>query len=253
MQKGLISSGETERNVGEYLVNNLKPNAAARAIPAVCARLFLFWLTAASLAAEQEQIIASWLRHQTNVQSWTADFVQTRSLKALTQPLTTTGRVWFAAPQNFRWELGSNQTVAIRNDGEMLVVYPRLKRAERYDFNATGPSEWKDALSLLQSGFPRSRADLDRQFRTLSLTRTNDLYQLALEPASVGARKMMPRIHLFISTNATLAGTELVFMDGSTMRNDFTNIRTHVDLTGKFDLVLPEGFKLVEPLKAERK
>jgi outer membrane lipoprotein-sorting protein len=212
---------------------------------------FLFALRA--FAADQEEIIASWLAKQTNVQTWAADFVQTRNLKALTEPLTSTGRVWFQAPQNFRWELGQNQTIAIRSNETMLVIYPRLKRAEKYDFAAAGPSEWKDALSLLQTGFPRSRAEIDHQFKILSLTETNHLYELALQPKSAGARKMMPQINVFISTNATLAGTELVFVDGSTMRNDFRNVQTNATVAGKFDLSLPPDYKLVEPMKAARK
>jgi outer membrane lipoprotein-sorting protein len=212
--------------------------------------IILFLCALPCLAAEQEQIIASWLRKQTNVQTWAADFIQTRTLKALTQPLVSTGRVWFAAPQNFRWELGSNQTIAIRSNETMMVIYPRLKRAEKYDFAAAGPSEWKDTLSLLQSGFPRSRTEIDQQFKILSLTETNNLYELALQPRSVGARKMMPQINVLISTNSTLAGTELVFVDGSTMRNDFQNIRTNVSVERKFDLTIPPEYKLVEPLKS---
>lgn len=204
-------------------------------------------------AADQNEIISGWLANQTNVQTWAADFVQTRNLKALTEPLVSTGKVWFAAPQNFRWELGQNQTIAIRSNETMVVVYPRLKRAERYDFAAAGPSEWKDALSLLQSGFPRSRAEIDQQFKILSLVETNNLYELALQPRSVGARKMMPQIDVFISTNLSLAGTELVFVDGSTMRNDFRNVQTNADIAGKFDLTVPANYKLVEPMKAARK
>lgn len=205
------------------------------------------------LAVDQEQIIGQWLGKQTNVQTWTADFTQTRNLKALAQPLVSTGRVWFAAPQNFRWELGHDQTIAIRSNETMLVIYPRLKRAEKYDFSAAGRSEWKDALSLLQSGFPRSRAEIDHQFKILSLTDTNQIYELALQPRSAGARKMMPEIDIFLSHDAMLAGTALVFADGSNMRNDFRNVRTNVPFEGRFNLAVPPDYQLVEPLKAGRK
>ena len=57
----------------------------------------------------------------------------------------------------------------------------------------------------------------------------------------------------FISTNSSLAGTELVFVDGSSMRNDFRNVRTNAPVEGKFDLTIPKDFKLVEPLKSARK
>jgi outer membrane lipoprotein-sorting protein len=204
-------------------------------------------------AADKEQIISGWLQIQTNVQTWTADFTQIRNLKALAQPLVSTGRVWFAAPQNFCWELGHNQTIAIRSNDTMMVIYPRLKRAEKYDFQNSGPNEWKDALGLLQSGFPRSRAEIDQQFNILSLAPIEKLYELELQPKSLGARKMMPQINILIQTNLTLAGTELVFADGSRMRNEFRNVRTNIPVSGKFDLAVPADFKLVEPLHGNRK
>src|SRR2546427_2688379 len=64
--------------------------------------------------------LTAWLSAQTNIQTWSADFTQTRTLKSLTQPLTGTGRVWFAAPNRFRWELGNPaQTIAVRQPDEM--------------------------------------------------------------------------------------------------------------------------------------
>ena len=208
-----------------------------------------------TLGADPNAVISGWLAHQTNVQTWAADFTQTRSLIALAQPLVSTGQVWFTAPQNFRWELGRDQTIAIRNDDTMLVLYPRLNRAERYAFANNTRSEWKDALALLQSGFPRSRDELEKQFNVISVSETNSpaALQLHLEPRSAGARKLMPRINILLTTNLVLSGTELVFIDGSRMRNDFSNVRTNFDVAGKFDLSVPATFKLVEPMKGARK
>jgi hypothetical protein len=82
------------------------------------------------------------------------------------------------------------------------------------------------------------------------------LKELRLEPKSAGARKMMPRINVLLTTNLTLAGTELVFVDGSRMRNDFGNVVTNVadaDLAGKFSLEVPPDFKLVEPMKGRKR
>ena len=43
-----------------------------------------------------------WLAAQTNVFAWSAEFVQVRQFKSLAQPLATPGRIWFAAPDQFR-------------------------------------------------------------------------------------------------------------------------------------------------------
>src|SRR5438045_2162479 len=52
----------------------------------------------AALRTEMNPAVASWLAGRANIQTWSADFTQTRKFKSLTQPLTATGRVWFAAP-----------------------------------------------------------------------------------------------------------------------------------------------------------
>src|SRR5690349_18299515 len=73
-----------------------------------------------SFSAETNSLLTSWLAAQTNIQTWSADFVQTRTFKALAQPLTATGHVWFAEPNRFRWELGRPpQTIAVRAAQEM--------------------------------------------------------------------------------------------------------------------------------------
>src|SRR5580765_5703542 len=105
---------------------------------------------------EMGPLFARWLDAQTNISTWSADFIQTRTLKSLAQPLTATGHVWFAAPNRFRWELGSPaQTVAVRSTKELLIIYPRLKRVERYPLAGEQTGPWREALSLLEAGFPR--------------------------------------------------------------------------------------------------
>jgi len=203
-------------------------------------------------AADTNAVLNAWLAAQTNLHTWRADFTQTRVLKTLKQPLRTPGRVWFAKPTSFRWELGTPaQTIAVRARDEMLLIYPRLKRAERYPVGAQASDEWREALALLEAGFPRDRADLDARFRILSLAETDGSWQLTLQPKSAFARKMMSEIRVGLATNTfELASTELVFVDGSRMRNDFTNPVLNPAFDEKiFDWKPDPDFKITEPLK----
>ena len=99
--------------------------------------MFAFCLSLAfqtiSAPTDTNAVLSTWIAAQANIHTWSADVVQTRTLKSLTQPLTAKGHVWFEAPNRFRWELGNPpQTIAVRGPEEMLVIYPRLKHAERY-------------------------------------------------------------------------------------------------------------------------
>jgi outer membrane lipoprotein-sorting protein len=212
-------------------------------------------LIALSAADRQPQVsppVSAWLSAQTNIQTWTADVTQIRTLKTLTQPLVSTGHVWFAAPNQFRWEIGNPpQTIAIRKSDEMLVIYPRLKRAERYSFTTQPSGPWKDTLALLEAGFPRNEADLTRQFKIAGVNTSNQLCELNLEPKSTSARHMMPRLTVAFSTNDfVLRATELQFADGSTMRNEFSSpvLNPQID-PALFAPQLTLDYKIIEPMK----
>ena len=206
----------------------------------------------AGKAAELNPVVVSWLAAQTNIQSWSADFVQTRSFKSLTQPLTATGHVWFAAPNRFRWELGNPaQTIAVRGSNDLLVIYPRLKRVERFPLSGEQAGPWKDALALLEAGFPRSAHELQAQYNILDQVIHEPIARLVLQPKSSAARRMMPQIKIeFDTRDFSLRATELQFADGSSLRNDFTHAVLNPAIEPQqFSPPIPADYKIVEPLK----
>jgi len=214
------------------------------------------WLTlcfAPSLAraADMDAQFERWFAAQTNLQSWAADFTQTRSLKVLTQPLVSTGKVW-VAPSRFRWELGQPaQTIALRQPDQMFIIYPRLKRAEKYPLSSVPPGPIKDAFALLDASLPRDRASMEARFRVLSAMETNSTLQVTLEPKSASARKFVSEIVVAFRTNDfAMATTEMRFADGSSLRNDFTNVLLNPTIDpAKFEAALPADFTVTEPLR----
>jgi outer membrane lipoprotein carrier protein len=208
-------------------------------------------IAACLLSLDAGAVLEAWFAAQKDLHSWSADFTQTRTLKTLTQPLTASGRLWFEAPGDFRWELGRPaQTIALRDGPDLYVIYPVLARAEHYSLGAAAPREMRDTMSLLNAGFPRNRQEFESQFRVLSVAQTNGLWRLALEPKSKFARQMMPELRIGLSSqNFALAFTEMVFVDGSSMRNDFSNAIVNPALdTNLFHWRPPANYKVTEPL-----
>jgi len=205
-----------------------------------------------SPAQDMNAALQGWLKAQTQIRSWEADFIQTRSLKSLAQPLTATGHVYFAAPNRFRWELGHPpRTIAVRVPEALLVIYPRLKRVERFPLTGGATGRWRDALALLEAGFPRSEADLQSQYNVLSQSVSGQICELTLQPRSLAARQMMPKIKVAFDTkDFSLRATELQFADGSTMRNDFQNAVLNPKVNEQwFAPNIPPDYKIVEPLR----
>jgi len=162
-----------------------------------------------------------------------------------------TGRVWFAAPNKFRWELGKPpQTIAVRSTDQLLVIYPRLKRMERFPLAGNRAGSWKDALALLEAGFPRSAAELAAQYDILEQQTDDSVGRLVLQPKSASARRMMPQIRIeFDLKNFSLRATTLQFADGSSLRNDFSNAVLNPPIDQQpFSPEIPKDYKVVDPL-----
>jgi outer membrane lipoprotein-sorting protein len=203
-------------------------------------------------AANTNSFLEAWLSAQSQLKTWTADFTQTRMLKTLKKPLTAKGHLTFAVPNNFRWQLGEPaQTIAVRNSNEMTVIYPKLKRAERYPLGGAGNEPWRDALALMDAGFPTSRAELEQRFKLTSLQITNDLAQITMEPRSAMAKKFMSEVQLTLRTNDfSMTANQLQFSDGSILRNEFTNsVKNPALPTNAFTAAIGADYTVVEPMK----
>jgi outer membrane lipoprotein-sorting protein len=133
----------------------------------------------------------------------------------------------------------------------MLVIYPRLERAEKYPLGAQAAGPWKDTLALLEAGFPRSQAELESQFKVVAERDADGLHEISLQPKSASARRMMPLIKIaFSPQDLSLRATELQFADGSSMRNEFTNQQLNPKLDELlFNPPISADYKIIEPLK----
>ena len=197
-----------------------------------------------------DKLLGSWFAAQGQLKTWSADVTQTRRLKSLKQPLVATGKIWVAMPDRFRWQVGDPpQTIALGRPGELQVIYPRLKRAEIYPLDPKKPGPWKDALALLDAGFPQSREDLEKRFRLLSVAETNGLMTLRLQPKNANVQKFMKEIVVGAATNDwELKSTEVRFVDGSTLRNDYTNAVPNSPAKDlQLDWPIPANYEIFKP------
>jgi outer membrane lipoprotein-sorting protein len=215
-----------------------------------CLWLLPCFITLAANADNYDAQFNKWFTAQTNMQTWSGNFIQTRSLMTLSEPLKSTGKVW-VEPGKFRWELGHPpQTIVIRNPNELLIVYPRLKHAEVYALDKIPAGPIKDAMALLDVSVPRSRAALEDHFQLLSAAVTNSDLQMTLQPKSQSARQFIGSVVMGFHTNDyVIADSQMDFSDGSTLRNDFTDVVFNQAMDPKlFETNLPPNYTVVEPL-----
>lgn len=233
------------------LISKIRVLLAAGLLP------LLFFPKASAGQDSSSEFLQAWLNQQAKIKTWSADVVQIRKLKSLVRPLKSRGQVWFSHPNRFRWQLGDPpRTIAVRKDDELLIIYPRLKQIERFARSKDIDPAWKQVLALLDVGFPSDAEAFFEQYEILSTRQTKKKWRFELRPAAETARRLLDRVWIEASKkDFSLLATELVFPDGSTMRNEFIHRRLNPDLDeALFDFEIGEGYQVVSPLeKREQK
>lgn len=194
----------------------------------------------------------AWLGRQENVTSLKADFTQTRKLKTFNKPLVSEGTLSFQEPESFRWEIEKpSPSIAIFGPEEVVVIYPKLKRAELMKMSDVAKTKYADTFELIKSGFPRSRKELERLFNIEGLEKKGDLYELRLSLKRRGSDNPVKEARVYFRPDqAGISATELELADGSLIRNDFKNMDINAKVPASaFDQTLPEGTAVSEPLK----
>jgi outer membrane lipoprotein-sorting protein len=231
---------------------NFPRSTTILALLAVGLLVLSFSLRARAEPASAREFLTAWLDQQEKIKTWSADVVQIRKLKSLVRPLKSRGRVWFLQPNRFRWQLGDPpRTIAVRKDNELLIIYPRLKQVERFAADVAADPAWRQALALLEVGFPSNADAFFARYQLVSTTQFKKSWRFELRPTAEEARRLLDRVTVEVhKRDFALLATELVFPDGSTMKNLFIHRRLNPDLDETlFDFEIEEGYTVVNPLQ----
>ena len=219
-----------------------------RLAPFLCAVLLPLPGIFAAESAPNLAPIKQWIERQNAFRSVSADFVQTRSLRTLKNPLQSPGHLWFVAPNTFRWELGKPaKTIVIRKGDTMWIVTPAKRRAERQNVKAAGGKGGMQSLAMLSFPLADSFADFQRKFEVLSLSVEGTRCRCELLPRDSSSRRMMRAMTLTFDTRtAHVISLGFVARDGSSLENRFSNIQVNPPIDrDRFDIDL-EGYEVVE-------
>ena len=176
--------------------------------------------------------IKRWLTKQEDLHTLQADFKQTRSYKNLRDPLALPGHVWYSAPGAFRWEIGDPpKTVVLRRGENYYVISPAKKHAERTPTAALNETANARRMPMMDFPFAKNFEDFNRRFEVVSVATEGTLCHLELLPRDVQAKNALAAIRIDFNTeNGHLMAFEFVTRDGSSMRNEFSNVRINQKL-----------------------
>ncbi len=171
--------------------------------------------------------VKKWIARQDDFHGVSADFTQTRALKALRDPLKSPGHLWFVEPDSFRWELGNPvKTIVLRKGESVFVITPAKKRAERH--TAAGRQDGIQSMATMSFQLAKDFAEFQRKFEVLAISTESTNCHLEVAPRDPATRKFLTAIKIdFDTTNGEMRAFEVVTRDGSSMRNEFSNVRVN--------------------------
>ena len=171
--------------------------------------------------------LKKWILRQKEVRTVQANFTQTRSFRALKDPLTSPGRIYFSAPRFFRWEVGDPpKTVVLRKGDIAYLIQPTKQRAERFSAAELGRPGGANPLPMMNFPLADSFEDFNRQFEAQAISVEGTRCHVELQPRDVQSQKLLDFLKLdFDTATGYLIAFEVRTRDGSMMRNDFSNVR----------------------------
>src|SRR5205823_3843207 len=115
-------------------------------MPKFFACTFLVALTVISVRAEPlssaeiKSLLARIRDRRATTPNLQADFQEERKVHLLDEPIASSGKVWFEAPNKFRREIKGNAPSITVSDGQQLwIYYPKFKSAEHYSLGKHSP------------------------------------------------------------------------------------------------------------------
>ena len=226
------------------------------AIGACCLLLAFLFLPLAGQAQEAAPLdlapLKKWLAYQSKVKTFAAHFTQSRRVKNFKKPLQSPGKLWFSAPGRFRWEIGDPpKNIAFLDQKELVIYQPGARRVKRFALSDVADSQWADTFNLAKMSFPHSLEELQKYFSIVSLQSSEQHCVLALQLKSERRRKLVKMATIYFNPEKSgLLATEILFQNGSSIRNDFTETFSNIEIPeAAFKMDFPEGTRFVEPLK----
>ena len=202
--------------------------------------LFLFATLPVSAADAPPDLapLKKWLAGQASVRTVQANFTQTRSFHALRDPIASPGHLAFSAPHSCRWELGDPpKTVVLRQGDTFYVIQPQKKHAERRSAADVSGQAASGGMPMMDFPFAKDFDDFNRRFEVLAISTEGARCHVEMLPRDPQMRRFLSAARIdFDTENGHLLSFEFVTRDGSSMRNDFTNVRLNAKVEpGRFD------------------
>lgn len=173
-----------------------------------------------------------------------ADFEEQRKIHLLDEPITSSGKVWFQAPNKFRLERKGNSPSVTVSDGQtMWIYYPKFKSAERYSLGKRSPLD--AAIAAITTAL--NLQNVENSFH-IAASKVANGYDLELMPRNPSMKRIFQRLALHLNNDLFAERTEMIQPNGDHIVTVYTNPAHAALPESTFEFAPPPGTDITTPL-----
>ncbi len=208
-------------------------------------RLFVDVLAAESLAPNDLKALLDRIRvKRAAAPQLQADFKEEKEVHLMNKPISSSGRVWFSAPNKFRRELNGNSPSVTVSDGQQLwIYYPKFQSAEHYSLGKHSPLDAGIAavtaalnLENVESGYH------------ITGSKTADGYELQLLPRNPSLKRLLKTFTIEMNGELQVQRTEMIQPSGDHIVTLYRNESRNPIPPGTFEFSPPPNTNVTTPL-----
>jgi len=193
-----------------------------------------------------KQVLARFDAVQAEINTLSAEFVQTTRNSLLRQPVVAKGEFYLTKPDSVLWEYSSPEPMRfVVSQGQYTGYFPERKRAEKRDIK-----RWSEQLFRF-FGLGQGSKDLAKFYEITLGPVEPDMkgtYLLVLSPKKRRVKKNVEEVKLWVDATTLLPQRiDYVGKDGNERQIRFENTRLNPDLAaGTYNLQLPPDVRVSE-------
>jgi len=210
-----------------------------------CLVLTVRLLPAAPLTAPEVKTLLERIREKRNAAPHVqADFHEEKVIRLMNKPISSSGKVWFQAPNKFRREVKGNAPSIMVSDGQQLwIYYPNFRSAEHYSLGKHSPLD--AGIAALNTAL-----NLENVESTFHITgaKAASGYDLMLLPRGPSMKRLFQRFNLHINDDLLAERTEMLQPNGDRIVTTYSNQTRAPIPSATFEFTPPTGTDVTTPL-----
>src|SRR6266403_853488 len=173
-----------------------------------------------------------------------ADFQEERKVHLLDEPITSSGKVWFQAPNKFRRETKGNAPSITVSDGQQLwIYYSKFKSAEHYSLAKRSPLD--AAISAITTAL--NLENVEHTFH-IAGEKAEKGYDLELTPRNPSMKRIFQKLLLHMSDDLFAERTDMLQPNGDQIVTTYQNPNHAAIPASQFEFTPPPGTEISTPL-----